>query len=78
MQTEANYARWNFSFQESWTDEISMLEKFPFFFVYLLDDDVPICYYRDNIARFTEEEDTPLEWLFFKVDQAVDSVKLLH
>ena len=46
-----------------------MLEKMPDFFVYLLnEDDVPICFYRDKIARFTLEEDTPLEWLFFQAD----------
>jgi len=43
-------------------------------YVYLMDGDEPICFYRESILKYVSNKDAPLEWQSFEPDTAVGKV----
>lgn len=50
------------------------LGTFPNVFVYLMDQDTPICYWRGNCTDF-KNPDAPLLWYYFENDPAINKAK---
>ena len=49
----------------------------PDVFIYLMDGDVPVCFFRDKLTNYTDEN-APTKWRPFECDLAVGKVKDAH
>lgn len=78
VQKGENFCRWDTKvervFQESYPD----LKRFPICYVYLMDGDYPVCFFRESLwaddgATFMDPA-APLRWWPFEPDRAVGEV----
>ena len=51
--TGRNYVRWNDRFSMEFETDFRQLKYFPTLFVYLMDGDKEICFYRESVLSFT-------------------------
>ena len=72
-----NYARWSFRVKEDFKSCHQHLHTMPDVFIYLMDGDVPVCFFRDKLTNYTDEN-APTKWRPFECDLAVGKVKDAH
>jgi hypothetical protein len=51
-QQKNNYCRWDSRFKDEFADTYEKFSRFPFVFIYLVDGDKEICYYKTTIQQF--------------------------
>ena len=60
-ETKNKYCRWDSRIDEEFTDSYQNLKRFPSIFVYLMDGDKPVCFWRESVLSFMNPE-TNLQW----------------
>lgn len=51
-EVKNKYCRWDKRVMEEFTDSYQSLKRFPTVFVYLMDGNWPICFWRDSLLSF--------------------------
>jgi len=77
-----NYCRWNTFIKEEFTSTHQHLSTMPYLFIYLMEKDKPICYFRDDIKNYVSGQGThgkkgcipKKEWIALTPDKAVDKI----
>ena len=76
-QKMCNYARWSYRFSEQFKSCHQHLSTQPDIFIYLMDGDIPVCFFRDSPMNYTDPN-APMKWVPFECDLAVGKVVHPH
>ena len=74
IATGENFNRWDKRIFKKWEDNIQSTKRFPTFFIYLMEDDKPICFFRDSLVNYTSNPDAVVNWEEFEIDKSVGKV----
>jgi hypothetical protein len=69
-----NYNRWDKRIFKKWDDNVQSSKRFPTFFIYLMDEEKPICFFRDSVENYTSNPDATVNWEEFERDKSIGKV----
>ena len=75
LESAKGYNRWSFrSDQQLFRSNYRSIERMEHVFVYLMQGDTPVCYWKGNIVNYQNSE-PKLRWVTLKNDLAIGKVK---
>ena len=73
-QNMKNFNRWSKRVSEHFVNSHQGLFSFPYVFIYLMDGDKPICFFKDSVLNYTDPN-AKTKWVAFEPDLAIGKVK---
>ena len=52
IQTGDKFCRWDYKVEHGFEDTYQDLKRMPPIFIYLMDGDYPVCYYKETVLEF--------------------------